>query len=173
MDNVRESVTAVCAALVLLGGSCGPTVQFGDPGQAVRCEGLVAVGTSPARDRVVVAFRNTSGRTILSFRARYEILDDFGEPIAGIDFACGPGTVRKLDSGDEVPFVFEAEELALVNYVRFGRERLPDRVFVDTPAQLDRALRSGALVPGASGVKQGWSVSEATFADGTVVRLRP
>jgi hypothetical protein len=116
---------------------------------AICCEGVVAVGSGVSSDQVVVAFRNVSGRPIVAFRARYETLSG-GGPLGSIDFVCDGRTVRKLESGDAVPFVFETGELAFVSHVRFRGNRLPDRFFVSSARQIQTAISTGELLRGRS-----------------------
>jgi hypothetical protein len=145
-DAVRNAVS--CAALLMFGTVFSCT--HNQVSTAIRCEGLIAVSGGASGDRVVVAFRNVSGRPIISFKARYEALED-GEPLAIIDFACDRRTVRKLELGDEIPFVFEPGELAYVNYVHFRRDKLPDRFFVSTAVEIQASIATGILVPGGDG----------------------
>ncbi len=162
MVDRKTSGTFSCAALLLIGTvfSCSSS-HGGSPGD-IRCEGLAAVGTGTSGDRVVVAFRNVSGRTINAFKARYEALSG-DETLAAIDFVCDRRTVRKLESGDEIPFVFEDGELVFVNYVHFRRDRLPDRFYVTSGEQIQAAIDAGTLLPGRGGER--CSILEVEFDD--------
>lgn len=153
---------ASCAALLLMGTVFSCSSSHGGGSADIRCEGLAAVGTGTSGDRVVVAFRNVSGRTISAFKARYEALSD-GETLAVIDFVCDGLTVRKLESGDEIPFVFEDGELVFVSYVHFRRDRLPDRFFVTSREQIQAAIDAGILLPGRGDER--CSVLEVEFDD--------
>jgi hypothetical protein len=160
MDYNLTSTVLYCAAALMFSATLSCSDQTG---AVIRCEGLAAVGSVSSSNRVVVAFRNISGRQIAAFKARYEAFID-GETLAVIDFVCDRRTVRKLDSGDEIPFVFQDGEQAFVNYVHFGHDRLPDRFYVNSDEQIRAAIEAGTLLCG-GGEGDRCSVFEVQFAD--------
>jgi len=69
MDYKLPSTALSWAAALMFSAALSCSQQTGG---GVRCEGLAAVGNLSSGTRVVVAFRNISGRQIRAFKARYE-----------------------------------------------------------------------------------------------------